>query len=192
MSKDLLLYNAGGCLMLGEIMQRKMEQEKIDEIGFPVFNPINAEHNDKKANQNDAGLAERIVKNDTDKILKATHVMIEPTPQALGSHVEFGQIFQHNLIMDMLEDAYQTSHDMAEFGLKVRSMMKSYPKKVVYPHYHDIRRVDAAEQGDRRSLGINQYVYGVALALTDGKGFYEYDEIWDELNKQKERFDDRN
>ena len=30
--KEMLLYNAGGCLMLGEIMQRKAEQQKLEEL----------------------------------------------------------------------------------------------------------------------------------------------------------------
>ena len=76
--KEMLLYNAGGCLMLGEIMQRKAEQQKLEELEIPMFNPINADHNDKKKNKNDGGLAERIVANDTEHILNATHVMIEP------------------------------------------------------------------------------------------------------------------
>ena len=48
--KEMLLYNAGGCLMLGEIMQRKAEQQKLEELEIPMFNPINADHNDKKKN----------------------------------------------------------------------------------------------------------------------------------------------
>ena len=181
--KEMLLYNAGGCLMLGEIMQRKAEQQKLEELEIPMFNPINADHNDKKKNKNDGGLAERIVANDTEHILNATHVMIEPLPSSLGTTVELGQIFQHNLIMDMLDEAYQTSENVSDFGVKVREIMQKYPKKKVYPHYHDIRRVEGiTESEDRRSLGINQYVYGVCLALSDGKGFYEYDEIYADLD----------
>ena len=52
--KEMLLYNAGGCLMLGEIMQRKAEQQKLEELEIPMFNPINADHNDKKKNKNDS------------------------------------------------------------------------------------------------------------------------------------------
>ena len=156
--KEMLLYNAGGCLMLGEIMQRKAEQQKLEELEIPMFNPINADHNDKKKNKNDGGLAERIVANDTEHILNATHVMIEPLPSSLGTTVELGQIFQHNLIMDMLDEAYQTSENVSDFGVKVREIMQKYPKKKVYPHYHDIRRVEGiTESEDRRSLGINQY-----------------------------------
>ena len=55
--KEMLLYNAGGCLMLGEIMQRKAEQQKLEELEIPMFNPINADHNDKKKNKNDGGFA---------------------------------------------------------------------------------------------------------------------------------------
>ena len=47
-------------------------------------------------------------------------------------------------------------------------------------------RTDIPEKGDRRSFGVNQYVYGVCLDLTDGKGFYEWDEIMEELRNAKQ------
>ena len=34
-------------------------------------------------------------------------------------------------------------------------------------------------------LGCNAFIYGVALALSNGKGLYEYDEIFTELEKLK-------
>lgn len=55
----------------------------------------------------------------------------------------------------------------------------------IYPHYEDVRRFKGVtESEDRRSLGINQYVYGVCLDVSDGKGFYEWDEILDELKRE--------
>ncbi|WP_439955555.1 hypothetical protein, partial [Klebsiella pneumoniae] len=52
----------------------------------------------------------------------------------------------------------------------------------VVAHFEDIRRVDGiTETGDRRSLGINQYVYGTVLDLTDGKGFTEFKDLEAEL-----------
>ncbi|MCS5736799.1 hypothetical protein, partial [Herbiconiux daphne] len=70
-----------------------------------------------------------------------------------------------------------------EFVLtQVRRLTNDILGKRVYPHYEDIRRVPGiVESDDRRSLGINQYVYGVCLDLTDGKGFYDWEEIKEEL-----------
>ena len=62
------------------------------------------------------------------------------------------------------------------------TVIQRYDKKV-YPHLEDIRRTNIPESGDRRSWGINQYVYGVCLDLTDGKGLYEWEEILEELKE---------
>ena len=60
------LYIGGHMLNIGSQMQRAMEREKAQEIGVPLYNPMdNKDINDKQANKNDTGLAERIVFADT-------------------------------------------------------------------------------------------------------------------------------
>lgn len=181
-------YVAGGMLTLGEQLQRSMERDRLNEIGVKLYNPMdNKEINDKQANKHDTGLAERIVFADTQAILNSDVVMIEPMPGALGTCVELGQTYMFNMMHDMfysiVNDGELTDDE------KVREMeilLDKYPRKTVFPHQQDVRRHDAPEVGDRRSWGVNQYIYGVCLDLTDGKGFYSYDEIWSELEKLKQ------
>ena len=179
------LYIGGHMLNYGSQLQRTMEREKAEEIGVKLYNPMdNKDINDKQANKNDTGLAERIVVADTNAILYSDVIMIEPDPSALGTITELGQIYMFNMMYDIIDDILN-NEDLSDRG-KINAIKKFYeehPRKFVMPHMQDVRRHDAPEVGDRRSWGCNAYVYGVCLDLTDGKGFYEYDEIWDKLKE---------
>lgn len=179
------VYIAGDMLNVGSQLQRTMEREKVEEMGIPLYNPMdNKSINDKQALKNDTGLAEKIVFADTNAILYSDVIMIEPISHALGTHVELGQIYMFNMMHDIINEIV-TNQEKSD-AEKVQEIVKFYqenPRKLVMPHLQDVRRIDAPEAGDRRSFGVNQYVYGVCLDLTDGKGFYSYDEIWETLSK---------
>lgn len=181
------LYIGGHMLNLGSQMQRTMEREKAEEIGIKLYNPMdNKDINDKQANKNDTGLAERIVFADTNAILYSDVIMIEPDPAALGTVTELGQVYMFNMMYDIINEIMSNEElSDAEKLEAINKFYEEHPRKLVMPHMQDVRRHDAPEVGDRRSWGCNAYVYGVCLDLTDGKGFYEYDEIWDTLEELK-------
>ena len=185
------LYIGGHMLNLGSQMQRAMERENAEEIGVKLYNPMdNKDINDKQANKNDTGLAERIVLADTNAILYSDVIMIEPDPAALGTITELGQVYMFNMLYDVIHEITENEELSAEEKLKlIDEYFTDHPRKLVLPHMQDVRRHDAPEVGDRRSWGCNAYVYGVCLDLTDGKGFYEYDEIWQVLRDLKEEED---
>ena len=68
----------------------------------------------------------------------------------------------------------------------IESLCASVLNQQIYPHNSDIRRTEIPEQGDRRSFSVNQFLYGVVLALTNGEGFYDLDEAIEEIKKGKE------
>lgn len=183
------VYIAGDMLPRGSQMLRAKEREDIAKIGLDFYNPMdNKDINDKSKVSNE-GLAERIVKADTDAIIESDIIVIEPQPFALGTMVELGQIKgmrdMAQMVLGVIEDEGVTPTALA----KIEDMATSMLGKQVYPHFEDIRRFDGAgkdEEGDRRSLGINQYVYGVCLDLTDGRGFYEWDDVLAHLKVVKE------
>ena len=184
------VYVAGDMLNVGSQLQRKMESEELAKLGIEKYVPHeNKSINDKQATKGQDDLAERIVKADTEAILEATHVMIEPMPHALGTCVELGQIYQHNLLMNKLWEVLYDSDSELDFAMRVIEIMDKYPVKKVYPHMQDIRRHDEPRVGDRREWGCNAYVYGTVLDLTDGKGFYEYPEIYQELEDEKKYYE---
>lgn len=185
------VYIAGDMLTKGSQMLRAVERDQIKEIGLDFYNPAdNKDINDKSKVSNE-GLAERIVKADTDAIKESDIIVIEPTVSALGTITELGQIhgmkMLAKMIVDMADDQCETCSSTTLLN-NILSLAEKIENQKVFPHYEDIRRFDGAgkeEEGDRRSLGINQYVYGVCLDLTDGKGFYEWDEVLEELKKIK-------
>ena len=172
------VYTAGHMLSIGSQMQRNIEARELRELGCSVFNPMEADHNDKVKHA-DEPLAERILHNDTVGINWSDVVVIEPLPEALGTHVELGQILgMHDVAQEVLDMMNDEDFDIRS----LRHAMNKHVNRKVYPHYEDIRRVDGiTETEDRRSLGINQDVYGACLKLTEGKGFYSWDEIKEEL-----------
>lgn len=184
-------YIAGDLLKKGSVLLREQEARDLRNVGVRIYSPIeDKEINDKKnqSKESNNGLAEKIVKKDTDAIINSDYIVIEPQDDAKGTMVELGQIKgmkdASKMIMDVLtkfkeegkEDYFELVKEMGKLAVKL--------DKKVYPHYEDIRRTNIEECGDRRSLGINQYVYGVCLDLTNGKGFYEWEDIVNEMKKE--------
>jgi len=186
MSKKV--YLAGDMLPKASQLLRAQEREQIKEIGLAFYNPMdNKDINDKSKVSNE-GLAERIVKADTDAIESSDVIVIEPQPFALGTLVELGQVKGRKDLAKQIIEIVSDEDSNSEALNKILELVEKVEAQKVYPHYEDIRRFEGAgkdEEGDRRSLGINQYVYGTCLDLTGGKGFYEWDEVLDELKKVK-------
>lgn len=179
------IYLAGDLLTKGSIMQREWEKRKLEEAGLRVHSPVEDEEINDKRNQTEEsnnGLAERIVRKDTKAMLESDVVVIEPQPFALGTHVELGQL------KGMKDMAKMVGAILAEENLSegerlkgIAELVKLMIKKPVYAHFGDIRRTEIPERGDRRSWGVNQYVYGAVLDLTDGVGFRDFEEIVEEV-----------
>lgn len=185
------VYIAGDMLPKGSQLLRAQEREQIKEIGLDFYNPMdNKDINDKSVVTN-KGLAERIVKADTDAIIASDVIVIEPQSFALGTMVELGQIKgMKDMAKIILDLANEESGEFSAANIlnHILTVAEKVDAQQVFPHFEDIRRFEGAgadEEGDRRSLGINQYVYGVCLDLSNGKGFYEWDEVLEELKKIK-------
>lgn len=182
------IYLAGDLLKKGSQLLREQEKLDLEEIGIEVYSPKDDKEINDKTNQtkeSNDGLAEKIVKKDTQAIIDCNTIIIEPTDGALGTICEMGQLKgmrdAYFMICEWLANNDDVNAALAhsfimEFGNKFN--------KKVYPHYEDIRRTNIPENGDRRSWSINQYVYGVALDLSEGKGFYEWEEILQDLKKK--------
>lgn len=185
------IYLAGDMLKKGSILLREQEAQQLRDKGYKIYSPIEDKEINDKANQtkqSNDGLAERIVEKDTSGILTSDIIVIEPHENALGTMVELGQIKGYKdsalFIRELIDSIMEHKHknDMTD-RVTLRAMVRLLTSlanvldKEVYPHIEDIRRTDIPEQGDRRSYGINQYVYGTCLNITDGKGLYEWDEI---------------
>lgn len=180
-------YLAGDLLKKGSIMLRNVESEQLRNVGVKIYSPIEDKSINDKKNQTEEsnnGLAERIVRNDTKAIIESDIIVIEPQDDAKGTMVELGQLKGMKDASRMIDDLTQ-SYQRGEITNIVHELEKLADKldKKVYPHYEDIRRMNLSEVADRRSWSVNQYVYGVCLDLTNGIGFYEWEDIVKELEQ---------
>ena len=177
------IYLAGDMLKKGSVLLREQEKKELEALGYNVYSPKDDKEINDKSNQTEEsnnGLAEKIVLKDTKGIIESDIIVIEPTNDALGTCVELGQIKgMKDVAMALL---WRLEFDKNENVIEnIKGICEAIIDKKIYPHYEDIRRTDIPECADRRSWSVNQYVYGVCLDLTNGKGFYEWDEIKEEL-----------
>jgi nucleoside 2-deoxyribosyltransferase len=182
------VYLAGDMLPKASQLLRAQEREQIKKIGLDFYNPMDNKDINAKDKVDNEGLAERIVKADTDAIEESNVIIIEPQPFAQGTLVELGQVKGRKDLAKQIIKIAEEETFTPEALNKIIQLAVKVDEQKVFPHYEDIRRFEGAgkdEEGDRRSLGINQYVYGVCLDLTDGKGFYEWSDVLEELKKIK-------
>lgn len=156
--KNKFVYIASDIMSTGAQHEISLIEDVLDDLGFDYYSARkNAEINDKSnvnVEENNK-LAEKIVKQDTDRIKKADIIIFNIKSHALGTIAELGQVW----------------------GLNDNGM-----NKICFFLYDDIRRTNIPEKSDRRSWSINQYLYGLVLALSRGRGFLkDLDELRKEL-----------
>ena len=185
------IYVAGDLLSEGAKMRREWEAEQLRKAGATLHVPHEDKSINDKANAVQEGLAERIVANDTKGIIDSDVIVIDAHENGKGTLVELGQI---KGMKDMAETVLHTILGVSSSVLSERDALdmiqadvESVLEKKVYAHNTDIRRANSSSQaGDRREYGPNQYVYGTVLDLTDGVGFFDWDEIIEEVKEMCE------
>lgn len=165
----LTIYNGGDMLSQATQAMKAKENQQLRDLGFKVWSPQeDAEINDKQnqTEESNNGLAEKIFEHDTLGMEQADIIIFEVSNNNVGTTAEVGQMAQLNRINNSGNDRIKrfSYHDGKRF------FFQSY----------DIRRTTIPEKGDRRSWGINQYLYGAILSLNP-KGIQTWDEIIEEL-----------
>ena len=182
------IYTAGDMLSEGARMRRAWEAEQLRKTGAKLHVPHEDKSINDKANAVQEGLAERIVANDTKGIIDSDVIVIDAHENGKGTLVELGQI---KGMKDMAETVLHSILGVSNGVLSERDALdmiqadvESILEKKVYAHNTDIRRAnDKPQAGDRREYAPNQYVYGTVLELTDNHGFYDWDEIIEEVKE---------
>ena len=186
-----VIYTAGDMLSEGARMRRAWEAEQLRSLGATLHVPHEDKSINDKANAVQEGLAERIVENDTKGIIDSDVIVIDAHENGKGTLVELGQI---KGMKDMADIVLSSVLDVTNGVLSERDALdliqadvESVLEKKVYAHNTDIRRAnDKPQAGDRREYAPNQYVYGTVLDLTEDKGFYDWDEIIEEVKEMCE------
>lgn len=150
------IYILGDMLSLGQQLRRAYEKSAFKRLGYKVHNPQDDKSINDKQNADQQGLAERIVANDTRAIEEADIIVADYLPHAQGSLCELGYI---------------------------QKLKRIKPELEVYVHCTDVRQGTGhvPEEQDRAEFSINQYVYGVILEVTEGRGVQDFEEIRQQL-----------
>ncbi|MCI7552133.1 MAG: nucleoside 2-deoxyribosyltransferase [Actinomycetaceae bacterium] len=155
----MFVYIAGDIMSSGAQHELEQIEKVIIDLGLDYYSPIkNKGINDKKnvTVEENNSLAERILREDTERLKKADLVIFNVKEHAIGTLVELGQVLE---------------------------MMEHNPRKRCIFLYDDIRRTTLPEIADRRSWSINQYLYGAVLKMSDGVGFIELSQLRSAVEK---------
>lgn len=157
------VYLGGDMLSHGQQMRREWEKKELERLGFKVYAPQDDKDINDKQNANQTGLAERIVYNDTAGIYKSDILIFDYLPHAQGTIAEMGYV--HGLLQYVDNDKYD-----------------------IYVQCTDVRQGTGhiSNEQDRAEFSINQYIYGVILDITEGRGIQSFEEICQELISNEE------
>lgn len=187
------LYLGGDLLKKGSRLLRIQEAEQLESIGhYDVYNPMANKSINDKAVLPVAGLAEKIVKADTERLLESDIVVIEPQNDAIGTCVEVGQLLGYKQLADEILKLYANCPDSSpadQLLCEVVTLCQKQTNRKVYPHYEDIRLEGDTGNGYRSTVGINAYVSGACIDLANDPvnapdGFYSWNQIINELSQQ--------
>ena len=157
------MYLGGDMLSVGQQMRREFEKKELERLGFKVYAPQDDKDINDKQIADQTGLAERIVYNDTAGIYKSDILIFDYLPHAQGTIAEMGYV--HGLLQYVDNDKYD-----------------------IYVQCTDVRQGTGhvSKEQNRSEFSINQYVYGVILDITNGRGIQTFNEICQDLIKNEE------
>lgn len=160
------VYLGGGMLDLGDQMRREYEKSELTKLGYKVYAPQDDKDINDKDNANQDNLAERIVDNDTLGMMTSQILIFDYLPHNQGTICEMG------FVQYMLKD-------LSRLSTSIYAMPK------VYVQCTDVRQGTGhiSKEQDRQEFSINQYVYGVILEITEGRGIQTFDEILEDLKR---------
>lgn len=166
-TEDMSVYIAGDIMSSGSQYELEEIAKTVSAVGLEYYSPIkNKSINDKHSltEEENNKLAERIVEADSERLEDSDIIIFNIKQHALGTLCELGQCYQ----------MFRDSGGLCD-------------KEFIFL-YDDIRRgTNLNEKNDRRSWSINQYVYGLVLALSRGKGFIDPKDLKVELMEAVER-----
>lgn len=185
------IYLAGDMLNRGAQLQRAEEREAILATGNSLYSPMDNKDINDKSKADNTNLAERIVAQDTNAIIGSDIVIAEPLTHALGTNIELGQIHGMKLVAHQILSIL-SSDTLGNTKInKIIDLCEKHLNRKVYCHNSDIRRTNTEPRyGDRSEFGNHAYMYGIVLALTDGQGFTEFNDILKEIEPIKTTSDE--
>lgn len=186
--KELQVYHGGHILNDAMVEYRNKQADQINSIiGIKCYNVLDDKSINDKANAEQTGLAERILNNDFKAMQESDIFVFDILNEGLGTIAELGILLgmkhQAQKIIDKYEDIdFRDLEPLTQYDI-----LEAYNivNKPVLIYCSDIRQGHGKSYNDpdRAEFSTNQFVYGVILSLTNGKGFMSWEEVKKELEK---------
>ena len=184
--KELQVYHGGHILNDAMVEYRNKQADQINSIiGIKCYNVLDDKSINDKANAEQTGLAERILNNDFKAMQESDIFVFDILNEGLGTIAELGILLgmkhQAQKIIDKYEDIdFRDLEPLTQYDI-----LEAYNivNKPVLIYCSDIRQGHGKgyDDPDRAEFSTNQFVYGMILSLTNGKGFMSWEEVKEEL-----------
>lgn len=181
--KELKVYLGGDLLSVPMQDYRAKQRDEIDGIvGIKCYSPSDDKSINDKSNAVQEGLAERILRNDYNAMMECDVFTFDILNHATGT------ISELSILLGMKREAEKLlDYDLTP---ELLNYVEDILRKPVFIYSSDIREGNGHTYDDpyRTEVSFNQFLYGVILEITDGKGFMS----WEEVLKRLEKLGDKN
>ncbi|AXF38483.1 nucleoside 2-deoxyribosyltransferase [Staphylococcus phage Twillingate] len=186
--KELQVYNGGHILNEAMVEYRNKQADEINSIiGIKCYNVLDDKSINDKSNAVQEGLAERILHNDFKAMQESDILVFDVLNEGLGTIAELGILLgmkhQADKTLSLIESQIHYDHPEYNNVHYIASESKKILEKPVLIYCSDIRQGHGKPYNDpdRAEFSTNQFVYGMILSLTNGKGFMSWEEVKKEL-----------
>lgn len=186
--KELQVYNGGHILNEAMVEYRNKQADEINSIiGIKCYNVLDDKSINDKENAVQEGLAERILKNDFRAMQESDIFVFDVLNEGIGTIAELsivlGMKHQADRTLALIESQLHYDHPEYDNVHQIASESKKILEKPVLIYCSDIRQGHGKPYNDpdRAEFSTNQFVYGMILSLTNGKGFMSWEEVKKEL-----------
>lgn len=186
--KDKVCYLGGHLLSQAMVEYRQKQHDEVEGIiGVTPYSPINDKSINDKSNAVQEGLAERILHNDFKAMQESDILVFDVLNEGLGTIAELGILLgmkhQADKTLSLIESQIHYDHPEYNNVHYIASKSKKILEKPVLIYCSDIRQGHGKPYNDpdRAEFSTNQFVYGMILSLTNGKGFMSWEEVKKEL-----------
>ena len=196
--KDKVCYLGGHLLNQAMVEYREKQHKQVEGIvGVTPYSPHQDKSINDKANAKQEKLAERILNNDFKAMQESDIFVFDILNEGLGTIAELG------ILLGIKHQAQETINKLDETADIVRFDFDGYEtdeydtlqdeikelekivNKPVLIYCSDIRQGHGKPYNDpdRAEFSTNQFIFGMILSLTNGKGFISWEEVLKELEK---------
>lgn len=176
--QEKVCYMGGHILNQAMVDYREKQHKQVEGIvGVTPYSPHQDKSINDKSKAEQEGLAERILNNDFKAMQDSDIYVLDILNEGLGT------ISELSILMGIKHEAETLLN--YELSPELLNHVEDILRKPVLIYCSDIRQGHNKPYNDpdRAEFSTNQFIYGVILELTDGRGFMSWEEVLEELEK---------